>query len=133
MYFMMSKFSKVCIVMVVSRPCSNTTFSLSFKKSSWFLDNYDQKCISGFRLLYILTCRWVLCTGCAGQNMLFCIVLHIVSHIFCLILMKERKNEVTKIKKHEKIWILTTRSWSNHSLYNICNCAIIFTIVLASE
>ena len=30
-------------------------------------------------------------------------------------------------------WILPTRSWSNHSLYNISNCAITFSIVLTSN
>ena len=43
------------------------------------------------------------------------------------------KEAKLKIVGGDFTWILTTRSWSNHSLYNICNCAIILTIVLTSE
>ena len=43
------------------------------------------------------------------------------------------KEAKLKIAGEDFTWILTSRSWSNQSLYSICNCAIIFTIVLTSE
>ena len=45
-----------------------------------------------------------------------------------------RQNQKVKLKivGGEFTCILQTRSWSNHSLYNICNYAITFSIVLTS-
>ena len=43
------------------------------------------------------------------------------------------KEAKLKIMGGDFIWILPTRSRSNHSLYNICKCAIIFIVVLTSQ